>query len=116
MFDNLNRMLVGLDAWMQSDTSNYSAVVIGSILIALIAGAVVFYFSRKVGASDERTDLIRSKIGNDTGIALFIALMVYVASISSQVVYLQQLVMPFIAAGLIAGAICSAIRYRRSVQ
>lgn len=116
MFDNLNRMLVNIDKWMQSDTSNYGFIIVGSILIALVAGVAILYFARKVGTSDERTDLIRSKISNDAGMSLFIALMVYVACISSQIVYLQQLVAPFIAIGLVVGAIRSAIRYHRSVS
>lgn len=111
MFENLENALRNLDKWLLADTGNYYGFLITSGVLIALAALVVAYFYRKIGKADERTEIIRAKIGNDTLIAFVIISVVFVASLSTGLVNIQQLYMPFLALACIVAAISSAVRY-----
>ena len=107
-------MLENIDKWLSASTSNYYSFLLVSGLVIVASFVVVWYFGRKIGKADERTNSIYAKISMDMLFALVILSMIFIANITKNLDHIQQLYMPFLALTCAVGAVSSVVRYNHA--
>lgn len=112
MFTNL---ITDMVAWIQASSTNFNIFLIANIVLMIIGFAVIGLFTKKLGKSDERTDIIKLQINYWTfGIGFAATVLFMFSVIDSGVENVSKLVLLPFTVTVIAGAIITVVKYFRA--
>ncbi|TCO68095.1 6-aminohexanoate hydrolase [Marinisporobacter balticus] len=102
-----------LDKWMDSSVYNFNIFVGITTILAIISIIAMFYFYKQIGKPDERTSIIYLKVSTTMFSTLVCAIAVYISWVDSNIIYFRQYLLFIFSISLLAGAIMSAIQYKK---